>query len=75
MNKDFKKELEHLINKHSLENDSDTPDFILAEYLNDCLIAFNKAVNRREEWYGRERKSGSGKLTPTDIPLQDGNMI
>ena len=30
------------------------PDFILAEYLTDCLRAFDKATVRREEWYGRK---------------------
>ena len=46
---DFRKELEKLINQHSKENGSDTPDFVLAEYLNDCLSAYNKAVSKREE--------------------------
>jgi len=50
----FEKELETLINKCSKENESNTPDFILAEYMSDCLKAFNKANNRREQWYGRE---------------------
>lgn len=56
----FKKELEQLINRHSLENGSDTPDFILAEFLVDCLLAVNKMVNRRDEWYGDKRWSGTG---------------
>lgn len=50
----LRKEIEQAINKNSLENESDTPDFILAEYLTDCLHAFDKAVNRREKWYGRK---------------------
>lgn len=49
----FRKELEELINKNSLENGSNTPDFILAEYLTDCLSTFDKIVYKREEWYGR----------------------
>ena len=44
-------EIEQAINKNSCENGSDTPDFILAEYLTDCLKTFDKAVVRREEWY------------------------
>jgi len=48
---DFHKELENLINKHSKENGSDTPDFILAQYLVDCLEAFDKAVVDRTRWY------------------------
>lgn len=49
----FQKELESLINRYSKENDSNTPDFILAEYMNACLQAFDHAVNQREKWYGR----------------------
>lgn len=49
----FVQELEHLINKHSQESASGTPEFILAEYMMSCLDAFNKAVQDREKWYGR----------------------
>ena len=51
--KSFQKDLETLINRHSMENGSDTPDFILAEYLCDCLASFEVASCRRERWYGR----------------------
>ena len=51
MTTNFREELTHLINKHSIENVSNTPDFILAGYLHDCLSAFDKAITRREEWY------------------------
>lgn len=47
----FRDELCSLINRHSKENGSNTPDFILAEYLTDCLHAFDKAVTRRTQWY------------------------
>ncbi len=73
---EFEKELCILINRHSQENNSDTPDFILAKYLFWCLQNFNEAVNHREKWYGRERKVGSGKLTVNDVPPpQEANMI
>lgn len=49
----LRKEIEQSINKYSLENSSDTPDFILAGYLSDCLIAFDRATKRRTEWYKR----------------------
>ena len=45
---DFKKELEELINRHSLENDSSTPDWILARFLDQCLYSFNTAVQQRD---------------------------
>jgi len=51
---DFKEELVVVLNRHSAENSSDTPDFVLAEYMLLCLEAFDKAVRRREAWYGRE---------------------
>lgn len=47
----FEKQLEDLINRHSRENGSDTPDFILAAYLERCLLNFNETVTRRTAWY------------------------
>ncbi len=52
----FDKELENLLNHHSRQNSSATPDFILAEYLIGCLEAFNKAAQARDKWYGRDQK-------------------
>ena len=49
----LRKNIESAINSASAENGSDTPDFILAEYLTDCLAAYDKAVVAREKWYGR----------------------
>jgi hypothetical protein len=46
----FRRELEGLINRYSQENGSNTPDFILAEYLVSCLETFDRAVNKRQEW-------------------------
>lgn len=45
----FEKELAHLINCHSMENVSDTPDFILAQYLTMCLTAYNVTIRARDE--------------------------
>lgn len=52
----FKEELEHLINKHSMENGSDTPDYMLTDYLMGCLDNFNRIVQSREKWYGRVKE-------------------
>ena len=49
----FYEDLKALINCHSLENNSDTPDHILADYMQSCLLAFEDGVKAREEWYGR----------------------
>jgi hypothetical protein len=53
---DFRKDIERTINRYSKENGSNTPDFILAQYLEDCLGAFGKAVMAREKAYGRVPK-------------------
>lgn len=50
-NSSFLEELEKLINRYSMENGSNTPDFILATYLLSCLAAFNVAVLERNKWY------------------------
>lgn len=55
----LRKEIEQAINRNCAENGSDTPDFILAEYLTECLGAFDKAVTAREKWYGRKSDGGS----------------
>lgn len=54
---EFFVELTSLINKYSLENDSNTADYILAKYMITCLEAFNQGVNRRD-------KQDSPKLEP-----------
>ena len=52
--KAFKKKLTNLINCESLENDSNTPDFIIAEYLVDCLKVFNKTTKTKKAYYSQE---------------------
>lgn len=47
-------ELASVLNRHSAENGSNTPDFILAEYMLTCLAAFNIASLHREAWYGKD---------------------
>lgn len=59
----FQDELEALINKHSVEQASNTPDFILAHFLNSCLDAFNHSVVVRDTWHGHDSKI---RYTPSD---------
>jgi hypothetical protein len=47
---EFQVELAALINKHSIENETNTPDFMLAQYLNDCLDAFGTVMKTRDKW-------------------------
>lgn len=44
--------LETLVNRHGVEKESDTPDYLLAQYLRGCLDAFNTTVRARDHWYG-----------------------
>ncbi len=56
----FLKDLEGLINRHCLENDSNTPDWILARHMMAALEAFGSTSRAREEWYGRSLSIGGG---------------
>jgi len=54
MSESLREDLQELLNFHSAENGSDTPDFILVDYLVGCLEVFDRTLARREQWYGRE---------------------
>lgn len=61
----FKEELEKLINRYSIENESDTPDFILADLLRSTLNAFTHAVKSRNKWY--DTRCEQVQINPTFI--------
>jgi len=65
---EFKKDLEGLINKHSLENFSDTPDFILAEYLVECLKSYAHTHNRCNGWHTADSCEDAGNQTEAPTP-------
>ncbi len=48
----LEKDLAGLINSECREGDSNTPDFLLAEFMMNCLGAFELASNKREVFYG-----------------------
>jgi len=53
LNEQQLEELRELLNKHSREGQSNTPDFLLRDFIVGCLEAFEKTVRQREAWYGR----------------------
>ena len=59
--KGLRHEIEQAINRVSAENGSNTPDFILADFLVSCLAAFDRATTERERWYNRLHAPGSAK--------------
>ena len=48
----LEQEIETLLNKNCIDNDTDTPDFILAKYLMNCLEVYKETVAARDKWFG-----------------------
>ena len=63
---EFRDELESLINKYSIENGSDSPDWLLAEYLVGCLDVFDRAVRSRDQQYGIEGIPCNPRICPDE---------
>ena len=64
----FEDELAEVINRHSKENSSNTPDYILANFLLDCLESWNCAINARDKWYGFKIVPGNRSLKTKNPP-------
>jgi len=47
----LERELAALLNRYSIENESNTPDFILAKYVRACLLAYAEAVQETSRWH------------------------
>lgn len=69
MNESFKNKLREAINSCSLENASDTPDFVLTEFLVKCLDAFDSAVRERDTFHKNHPVIFTEKK-----PLEDGYL-
>lgn len=50
--------LAELLNEQGAEEGSNTPDYLLAEFLAGCLGAYNAASMAREDWYGHRHEPG-----------------
>jgi len=61
-------ELRAVINCNSVENASNTPDFLLASYLGACLDAYAAAVSARDRWFGIDpwNRTKQGAAPPLD---------
>ncbi|MCK5609508.1 hypothetical protein KAR91_46975 [Candidatus Pacearchaeota archaeon] len=49
----FEESLRALLNRHSKEQNSNTPDFVLSQYLINCLDAFDSAMEKRSDFYSK----------------------
>ena len=52
VNEAFEKELTHLINRHSIENVVDVPDFILARMICRMIEAMGLSIKKALDWHG-----------------------
>lgn len=55
---ELKRDLAAVLNRHSAENHSNTPDFILAEAVLGALDVMGHAMNERDRWYGVKLSPG-----------------
>lgn len=46
------REIKEVLNRASREQESNTPDYILAEYLIGCLGVYEVACKSRDAWWG-----------------------
>jgi hypothetical protein len=64
-------ELTSLLNRYGADNDSITPDYILAQFLLGCLASFNTAVKQRETWHGRDARQQEPGVIPMVVVHDD----
>ena len=68
---DLEQALTSALNRFSAENASNTPDWVLAQFLLGCLAAWNQGVGQRETWYGRDGPPcAKGGPSPASLKLQ-----
>jgi hypothetical protein len=63
-NETLREDIARIINRRSRENVSNTPDFILASFLHDCIVAFEIRVRDRDKWYGILPRPGQFATPP-----------
>lgn len=63
----FLQDITLVINRYSEENKINTPDFILAQYMKDCLDVLNKTIRIRDNWINKEM-SYVGETAPLIFP-------
>lgn len=48
----LRRELSKIMNTHGIDTEYSTPDYILAEYLIDCLKSYKKLDDANRTWHG-----------------------
>lgn len=67
VSKEFQDDLANLINRHSLEQICNIPDFLLAEYIAKQIESFAKTTVNRDKWFN----FSAFKLTNPDEIMDD----
>lgn len=52
--KEVMRDIAHVLNRHSIDNELNIPDFILAEYVFRNLMDLKGALNKTQSWEGKE---------------------
>lgn len=48
---EFTRELSGLLNRYSFDNEANTPDYILAEFMAGAMLNYCAAMSRTMEWH------------------------
>jgi hypothetical protein len=60
----LERDLERLLNQHSVENGSNTPDYVLASLLKATLDTWELHMKERDRWWGNRSILGPGNSHP-----------
>lgn len=63
---EFQRELAQLINRHSLDNACDTPDFILAGMVTEFIESYARTMRANIDWHAPSPIGRTGAFTPPD---------
>ena len=55
---EFRKELTKSINKNGIDNEFGIPDFILANYVEECLRTLKSTMDQRKVWFSDDVQQG-----------------
>lgn len=55
---EFKKELTSLLNRHGWDDACETPDHILADYVEKCLCNYCSTISRNIAWHTGWKRLG-----------------
>lgn len=65
---EFEKDLQSLINKHSIENQWDMPDFLMAKLITRFIDSIGYTMKRNLDWHGVDsvcHPKGADDTAPT----------